>query len=196
MNPVITLKDLKIVKELMNKDVEVCGFLLEQEDGKLQLYIDSVGKKLQNRGTCQHSKYTKYIFHTHNIGLIAYPSPEDIYTILKFHFNNFQNNYPHRSVVFTAWGVWEICFPHKKLDLDKNWIRFLHEFIQKEFYGIYHLTDKGRGQLNRNTEMFVQQAVHNTVININNSTEAFGNAFEMYFTPWRKIKGEYSLHSV
>lgn len=171
---------MKIAKFLVDDiDVEVCGFL-EVRNKNLNLFINNIGIKLETRGTCQHTKYTPYIFHTHNIGLLSYPSPEDIYTMMKFHSNNFENDFPLISIVFTEWGIWEISFPHKKFTLDENWLKYLHEVTDTPFH---HIT----------IEKIPEVIKH--VVKTINKERAFGNRFQLFFTKWPKI-GSYKLKTI
>uniref|UniRef100_A0A6C0EL97 Uncharacterized protein n=1 Tax=viral metagenome TaxID=1070528 RepID=A0A6C0EL97_9ZZZZ len=183
----ITANDLRVIRELiLNKDVEACGFLLEHENSdRLTLYLEKYGERLgPGRGSCQTSKYTKYIWHTHSHNLLEYPSPQDIYNILKWHPNNVENNFPHTSVVFTAWGIWEISFPHAKFTLDQNWLHFLHKATDRVFHGLYHITREG---LSRNALKYIQSIV-NDIQALINREPAFDNAFGMSFTAWNKIR--------
>lgn len=46
--------------------------------------------------------YTSIIWHTHPLKSRPWPSFEDIFTVIK-------SNKPQASLVFTRWGLWEIC---------------------------------------------------------------------------------------
>ena len=165
---------LSTIKKLIDTlDIEACGFLVEQKNSELQLYIDSYGETKDGRGSCQHSKYTKYIWHTHPHNLIAYPSPEDILKIIKKR----EDSNPMISVVFTIWGTWTL-FSMKKVNLDKAWITYFIEKIKIPSHILYKLTERGRGKYNLNDiEKFilsVQQIINNK-LNI---------GLEIKFFPW------------
>lgn len=177
--PYISYKGLATVQELiLGKNVEACGHLLEQKSNELTVYISVYGKQIAGRGTCQHLKYTKYIFHTHPSGLIAYPSAEDVVNILK-------TGAPFTSVIFTNWGIWEISSA-EKMPLDRNWRNYLHTVISQAANGLYHVTDKGL-VMNNKREGFIVDYIRN-VLSIVNGNEHLHLTLGMSFTPWRAIK--------
>lgn len=152
----VSTQDLEFIRKLVfEKNVEVCGFLLthrEQENLKkhkdrrfliphddrkmLMTFIDSIGIDLTDRGFCQHTRYTKYIWHTHSHNLLPYPSAEDIVNMLKWHINNTKNDYPVSSVIFTLWGIWEI-HSDKKYQLDQKWLEYLHYTVKQSIDKLY-----------------------------------------------------------
>lgn len=194
VSPYISSDDLNLVKHLITDfNVEACGFLLERKNSKrLQVYMEKVGevdKDRPERQMCQVSKYTKYIWHTHPHNLWQYPSPEDIYTIMKWHSLNSEsktNDWPRTSVMFSGWGIWEISFPHVKFQLDKNWLRFLHELSDREFHGIWQMT-KDEKQLSKNIIAHIHGTIGTIVANINKQPWV-NNVFKMSFTPWSNIR--------
>lgn len=138
---ILSENDVKVGKILVYQiDVEVCGFLLEKFD-KLQLYVDNIGSiDSNNRGMCSLSLYTKYIWHTHPHNLISYPSPEDIFKVIK------KRKYPVISVIFTKWGIWYLQ-SDRKVSLDNKLLKYLDRKIQSISATIYHKTEKGRGKV-------------------------------------------------
>lgn len=186
-NLYISADDLDTVKSLIiDKDIEACGFLLEEEkSSRLQLYIERYGEKIgSDRGVCQTTKYTKYIWHTHPHNVLEYPSPQDIYTILKWHPNNNENNFPNSNIMFSSWGIWEISFPHKKFILDDNWLQYLHNVTDIAFHGLWHITrEKGLSKISRKH----LESTIDSLQYIINQEPVFDNAFRMSFTSWSDI---------
>lgn len=191
--PFISAEGIQIVKELVvNLNFEACGHLLEnKENAELQVYISVYGTSIGERGTCQHTEYTKYIFHTHPRKLIAYPSAEDVVTILKEH-PGVGALYPVTSVIFTSWGIWEVSSA-QKYRLDQNWLKFLHESVNAAAPGLFNITEEGL-VLNEKREKFVDEYIANVLDSINGNQRSDFH-LRMSFTPWRKIKkgSEYYL---
>lgn len=200
----ISESDLKKVRNLVDtKENEFCGFLLEKDvSGKeLELTIEKEGSlkpkglgnevaSLKNqRGTCQLSRYTKYIWHTHPLGLKAYPSIEDILNMLNFHTNNYQNNYPYASIIFCDWGIWEILysgekFPRKESTLKKR-EEFLYKSIDKIFYTLHKESDRRlrmpkKGVI-ENAERSIEKLINET-FQLKNP-----NKFAMNFFTWDEV---------
>lgn len=185
-SPYISNTDLKIVKELiLYKTEEACGFLLESETNQLRLYIDSYGTEEKGRGMCQHSKYTKYIWHTHTNIHKGYPSAEDIVKILKWRANDF----PRVSVLFTPWGIWEI-FTVQKVTIPEYRLQQILNDISHAFDGLYHITEKGMGMI-KNIEEFIGSTINAVTYYINNALGI--KTFSMTFTMWERIHGSYTL---
>lgn len=150
---ILSENDINAGKILVSQiKVEVCGFLLEKTNG-VQLYVDNIGSTdSYNRGLCSLSTYTKYIWHTHPDKLISYPSPEDIFKVIK------KRKYPVISVIFTKWGIWYLQ-SDKKVILNSDLLGYLDRKIQKISAKLYYKTEKGRGVFNK-------QDINNFIKNI------------------------------
>lgn len=174
--------DLQVIKSLIvDQDVEICGFLLSIDDeNRLQLYIDRYGEKLATRGTCKWSRYSKYMWHTHNRGLIAYPSPEDILHVIRYREVEI-------SLVFTIWGIWKIQYNGVKIR-GENEIKYIYNVSKIYFDRLYHETGRGR-ELNI-------PAVMNTIIKVNlkiNEIPLLNNRFNLQFKLWDEIREAYVI---
>lgn len=181
--PYISYSDLETVFVLLEKEIELCGFLLEGEInpyGALLLYVDSVG----NANSCQHSKYMKYIWHTHPRHAKPYPSEQDIVKVLKQR----SSGYPENALMFSTWGVWEMSAKNK-LELDDNQLQKLLKIAKEGFYGLYHITERARGDLNDTTLGFLQNSINQIVYNIN---AQYNFEFSLAFTPWYSLKRDSS----
>jgi len=180
----ISYDDLEVVFELLEKEVEMCGFLLETQSNALQLYVDNIGEFKNGIGLCQHSEYTKYIWHTHPYTTKPYPSAEDVIKVLKYR----QSGYPEESLIFSSWGVWELC-ASSKIKLDDVWLQYLLNITKEAFGSIYHITEKGSKPLNSRSLEFIQNVIDGLQYNINRRHD-FG--FQMSFTPWKQIQSNRS----
>lgn len=141
---ILSKNDIEVGKLLVfNLDVETCGFLLDKSNDTVQLYVDSIGSiDSNNRGLCYLSTYTKYIWHTHAANLISYPSPEDIFKIIK------QRKYPVISVIFTKWGIWYLQ-SNKKVLLTNDMLKYLDRKIRNISAKLYYRSERGHGTVKK-----------------------------------------------
>lgn len=99
---------------------EICCNLVEEKGDVLVVKKAHCVDGIPNtqRGSCQHTIYTKYILHTHPEQHRAYPSAEDIIKVIKHKHISF-------SFIATTWGIWLLeCKINKKpTDLveENNW---------------------------------------------------------------------------
>ena len=176
--------DLNAIYDLLESKTETCGFLTENGD----VIIDSFGTDVNGRGMCSHSRYETYMWHTHPYSLKSYPSAEDILYVLKKHVHN----KPRISLIFTAWGIWEL-YALNKLNIDQNWYTYLYKTAQDAFNGLYHITGRGKDELTTNTLAYLQITLIELTYNINRKYD-FG--FQISFVPWNKTEGLYKLRFV
>lgn len=174
--------DSNVAYKLLENKSELCGFL--DENGTIK--VDTFGTFENGRGTCLHSHREPYMWHTHPFGLKAYPSAEDILSILKKHDN------PIVSLIFTSWGIWEMTAVNK-LVLDETWKVYLSSIAKDAFNALYQITDKGKGDLNLITLAYLQTTLFELMYNINRKYP-FG--FQISFIPWNRIKDRYRVNSV
>jgi len=88
-------------KELYNPD-EICGNLVLDPDGKLISYDITHGKADKTgRKMCATHGDTSHIFHTHPAGGKFYPSPEDLWKVVKAGPVNV-------SFIFTEFGMFKL----------------------------------------------------------------------------------------
>lgn len=134
-------------KNLFDKDVEVCAYLVPYQDSKLKLDNITLGKIEEYspgkyRNMCRHRKYTRIIFHTHPLAAYAYPSTEDIIKVMKNH------NVIRRSIISTKWGIWDIKNTDKSnwYPTDHHTHNTFYEFIKS------HLDNIGRDTKSKNTQ--------------------------------------------
>lgn len=205
--PYISTNDLSIVRDLILKhDVEACGLLLtnrEQEGlasrmseqfpsrenpNELQLFIDAYGRQENGRGMCRHRGYTKYVWHTHPKGLIAYPSTEDIMNILKWHLGNDIHNFPVTHLVFSNWGIWEV-HSAKKFQMDSHWIKFLYETIKPVIDKLWYISDKGLVYTD-DVRPHIDAVIREIKTRVNKDREF---NLQIAFTPWSDVRKTYAI---
>jgi hypothetical protein len=183
---------LEIIQKLiLDKDYESCGILLEKFDHKLKLFIDNYGLSYSptHRASCMLKRYSRYIWHTHPHTSKAYPSWEDIITVIKHHNINDKNSntkfWPEVSLIFTFWGIWDVRCKNKTKMTEKyqKYIEQVHNYCVKKLYK----ETKGR------------QAIDSTDLPdefsncINRKLESFSPFFQLKFTPWKDIKNDYMI---
>jgi hypothetical protein len=164
--------DLKVIESLIEKDIEVCGFIFD----KTVIYIDSVG----DENSCQHSKYQEVIFHTHPKKGKGYPSIEDILKIVKKR----KTDLPKLSIIFTGWGVWELSC-NKKVEIKEDEIRKIYS---PYLDSIYFKTEKGRKLQN---EDYVFKKIKDLVDGINKNLKC---ELSIIFSSWKEVGETYKLN--
>ena len=102
---------------------EVCGSL-QLENNKLNIFNKIKGKRdVNGRGSCMPVKIVgskiNYLYHTHPINSYAYPSFEDLWSVMKR-----QSEY---SFIATQWGIF-VVIPRGKKAPEKN-----HEKYKRYF---------------------------------------------------------------
>ena len=191
--------DISVVHTLLGEDLETCGFLYPSKEitessdlhpNYLILYIDQIGEEKDGRSICRHSKYTEYIFHTHPKFSKGYPSSHDILKVIKRRGNPSSGTsfYPRVSVIFSAWGIWEIT-ARKKRDLatDPRIELWAIDIINEEFEPVYRLTEKGRGKLTGESYREIREAIHNIENILNRKLKC---DLRVIFTTWGEVENK------
>lgn len=185
-----------MIFSLLNQEKETCGLFAEINDGEnsersefkngerselknseqselkngerseLIPYINRIGEK----GSCKHSRYEKYIWHTHPKVSKGYPSKEDIIKVLK-------NNKVEYSLIFTTWGIWVVNCKNKK-DYTPQHIDYIGDIITKAINKLYYLSEKGRSFPGT---LIVSNTIHNIRDKINEKYNA-----KLYITFYEK----------
>jgi hypothetical protein len=168
----ISKKSLEKAKELLGKDKETCGHIIDTE---IVFDIKGSGPKM-----CIQHKYTPYIWHTHIESRIAYPTGEDVVKMIKKRVN------PIVSIIFSSWGIWEITVKNKYDLLPQN-VEEIIKKINKYYSKLYFISEKGR--------IFKPELLEE-ILNINNHIsrqfEIFG--LKILFTPWELIGNKYIFY--
>jgi len=175
-SPFISKDGLDTVKKyVFGQRVEACGFLFQGPE--LEVYFESYG----DNKMCQHSHYTRYIWHTHPHNLKAYPSPEDIVKIIKARP---PKNYPKVSIIFTTWGIWEVSSGSRLDNLDPD---YLLQKIDATSESLYRNTERGR--------VLEKQPVHDYIQTVLHNFNKKGIKLRLNFTPWDEIRDRYYLRN-
>lgn len=186
-------KDIELIrKEIINNDKEACGYLLTQDEFEIKkphpkeliFYLESYGEKNMS----QVKEYTKYIWHTHPEGENGYPSYQDVVNMLKFHSNNFKNNNPICSVIFSTWGIWEIN-SREKFQLDDAWTEYLNETVKQAGDTLFDADKKNNRQ--QGIKDYIKK-IETTINTDNFLNKAKTDLIRLTFTPWSNIR-DYSL---
>lgn len=176
--PLISRENLDMLYSLLESKVETCGVFLEI-DTNLQPYVDSVGSEENKRPMCVMKRFTNYIWHTHPFSHKAYPSAEDILRVLK---KRPKGVVIISSLVFTAWGIWEI-HSDRTAELPEEWVKYYTKVINEDFAPLYHITHGGRDPLTRNSLLFLYSVIDAIEKEINENKFGFG----MTFSPWNDV---------
>jgi hypothetical protein len=142
--------NINTIKDFLKLDTEICGFYFLNDKEPI-LFVDKIGEIEEKTGRhfCQHSKYSKIIWHTHPINGKAYPSVEDILKILKL------RDLPKISLIFTSWGIWELHASKKGLIKDD-----LYKILEKELNKLYFNSEKGRAKMNEHLNENINKTIN------------------------------------
>jgi hypothetical protein len=127
----------------LRRKVETCGYLRPVGNGKYKAVEEGKGVVGDgNRVACTFKPpYEELLWHTHPIGVKAYPSAEDVMKVLKKRSNK---RMIQRSFIYTAWGVWEL-YAAKKMDIPREDEKRLVEKINNKYSRpMYQATQRGR----------------------------------------------------
>jgi hypothetical protein len=106
----------------------------------------------------------------------SYPSAEDVAKALK------PRSDPRQvldNILYTKWGIWEF-YAEIKDTVDKNTLNFL----AKSYSGLYHITERGRGELSRSIMPFIDSYITQLEYMLQKYK------FTIHFTPWEKLRGQ------
>jgi len=166
--------EIGYIKTLLNLPVETCGYVNKD----LIPVVDGVPEdSTTGRGKCRNNKYYPVIWHTHPVNMQSYPSVEDIIKILKPR----PNGIPKISLIFTRWGIWNLWSGRKGV-VSKELTRLL----SKTYSGLYHITNKGRGDI---SIPFVNSYINELEYILSDYN------FNIRLTLWSEIRGDiYNLN--
>lgn len=126
------------------KGAEACGHFLQKRD-RLVLFLDTFGETKEGREICDYTM-ADYIWHTHPVSMLPFPSAEDILQVM-------ENHGVKVSFLFSRWGIWEIRADkivferseseRSEIDVRKQYL--LTEFSKNGDY-LYFNSDKGRAE--------------------------------------------------
>ena len=165
---------------VFHHDVEVCGFFNKKTNGVYDTFAIDQGQKENVRGMCTQvtGEKTNVRFHTHPTSSYAYPSYEDLVSVMKP-----REHARISSIIFTIWGAW-IIFPGE-LPID---VRLIVE-NKKE----YELSIKNFHQEQKSTESHTKSKLYSpeiqSIINdyISTIEALFGQYVTIRFLPWTSI---------
>ena len=161
--------DTQELKTLLSLPVETCGYV----DSNLRPVVDGVSNTEGNRKLCTNNRYYKIIWHTHPNDIQSYPSTEDIIKILKPR----RDGNPQVSLIITKWGIWKL-WAGKKNPVDNKLIKIL----DYSYSGLYHVTEKGRGELNHTSGHYIQSYIDELKYTLQKYN------FDIRLTPWNSIR--------
>jgi hypothetical protein len=173
----IPADSIKAMQSLLEKDVEMCGYLTEQ----FIPYINMVGKG--QSGQCNVSEYMPMMWHTHPYVSKSYPSVQDIIHVL--HKSSRNPKAFTLSIIFTRWGIWELSCTNKK-SLDEYSVdNIISELLKKQLDYLYKSS-------RTNLTPEILQKINLAIVNITNHFSDF--KLKIYFTPWQNIQGDYNIN--
>ena len=173
-----------LLTQVYNNETEICGNLGKNaETHELKILYKAVGeidpKKVRN--LCNYpddKKYmTSYLYHTHPQTAYAYPSFEDILTVVKER----RSHVRFSSFIFTIWGVW-ILMPNTDTKLEKE-----IDQIKKDYErGIYHFHAKQKAE--HKSIVYTSDIDELIASYIAVVEETFKHRVSVRFVPWEKLQ--------
>jgi hypothetical protein len=135
-----------LLTEIYSNEVEICGNL-EKNDStqELKILYTEVGLvDAEGRNLCINPKEKRgmspYLYHTHPYTAYAYPSFEDIWTVVKERRSGIRFS----SFIFTIWGVW-ILMPSGDRKINESIVHKIKEYYEKEITD-FHNAQKGKSK--------------------------------------------------
>lgn len=177
----ISRKQLLYTQGLLHKETETCGILSESNG---LYYLDRITEGVKS--SCKYPVYSEYIWHTHPIVSKAYIGSHDLIDVLKKHK---AKDYPHVSLIFTVWGIWEF-YAKNKQDFTERQIETIKKCVNSNMEKVYYSTDKGRGKLSSDSLQLLLEGIKAISMFINSH---YKSELTIVFTEWGKILDGYNL---
>ena len=174
-----------LLTEIYANDLEICGNLGDDSNThELKILYKEIGKidEEQGRNLCLYPNDKKgispYLYHTHPYTAYAYPSFEDIWTVVKER----KSGVRFSSFIFTIWGVW-ILMPSGDREIDESKIDKIKVYYEKQIYEFHAAQKSVSKSKNYNSDI---QTLIETYIGIVEKT--FKERVSVRFAQWDKLK--------
>jgi hypothetical protein len=174
-----------LLTEIYSNSVEICGNLGENDSThELKIIYKEVGlvDPKTGRNLCIIPKdkrgMTSYLYHTHPNTAYAYPSFEDIWTVVKERDKSVRFS----SFIFTIWGVW-ILMPNSNRKIDETEIAEIKSYYERKIYE-FHAAQKGASK-SKDYDGDIQTLI-DTYIEIVEKT--FKQRVSVRFVSWEKLR--------
>jgi hypothetical protein len=174
-----------LLTDIYTNNLEICGNLEDDSDThELKILYKEIGKidAEQGRNLCLYPNDKKgmspYLYHTHPYTAYAYPSFEDLWTVVKER----ESGIRFSSFIFTIWGVW-ILMPSGHREIDESKIAKIKEYYEKQIYE-FHSAQKGVSKSKKYDSDI--QILIDTYIGIVEKT--FKERVSVRFVKWDKLK--------
>lgn len=174
-----------LLTEIYANNLEICGNLEDDSDThELKILYKEIGKidDEQGRNLCLYPKDKKgmspYLYHTHPHTSYAYPSFEDLWTVVKERDSGVRFS----SFIFTIWGVW-ILMPSGNRYIDKTQIDKIKAYYEEKIRD-FHTGQKGVSK-SKKYDSDIQTLI-DTYIKIVERT--FKERISVRFVQWDKLK--------
>ena len=118
---IITYGVLLKTHEFLYETRERCGYLNiimdVNKDGNSEVLIDTDEQEPLSKNNCKTKESNSYKWHTHGFLSKAYPSEQDIVSVLVSRTDKKYKKPPELTdiveIIFTMWGIWEIVSKNK-----------------------------------------------------------------------------------
>ena len=173
-----------LLTDIYNNDAEICGNLGENDSThELKILYKEVGLvNAEGRNLCVYPKEKRglspYLYHTHPHTAYAYPSFEDIWTVVKERDSGVRFS----SFIFTIWGVW-ILMPSGHRIIDETQIKEIKAYYEREIYE-FHKKQKGASKskdYDPDIETLIQQYIEIV-------KKTFKDRVSVRFVSWEKLR--------
>ena len=174
----INTTNLEKAYTYLSESAEVCGYLRQLDPTSQELTPVIAGVAgTDGRPLCiYYPPYESILWHSHTFTMQSYPSAEDIIKAIKPRTNP---NQVLDNIIFTNWGIWEF-YAEIKDTVEPSTLKFLAE----SYSGLYHITERGRGEISRSTMPFI----NSYITELTHRLEKY--KFSIHFTPWGNLRGQ------
>ena len=174
-----------LLTEIYANNLEICGNLEDDSDThELKILYKEIGKidAEKERNLCLYPNdkkgLTPYLYHTHPYTSYAYPSFEDLWTVVKERDSGVRFS----SFIFTIWGVW-ILMPGGNRYLDETKFDKIKEYYEEKIRH-FHAGQKSVSK-SKKYDSDIQTLI-DTYIKIVERT--FKERISVRFAQWDKLK--------
>jgi len=176
--------DIETARQWLVLNDERCGYLVPLGENCVVLTeAGTPGVRNRRRMCISTPPYQKYIWHTHPLTSKSYPSAEDIIKVIKSRTIDSVLD----SVIFTRWGLWEMSAASKGT-ISQSLFEELKENLKIQADGLWHLTQRGRGDLTTDTLPIIHSYINAVEYSLNDWK------YRMSFTGWDALGGsDYSM---
>jgi len=180
-----------MLEDIYSNELEVCGNLdlspYEKSKIELKVVYKVIGSfdKENKRNMCSQPAdkkgSTPYLYHTHPYTSYAYPSFEDIWTVIKER----QSGVRFTSFIFTIWGAWILQPVYNDRKIDESMLLKIKKYYEKKIVD-FHVCQKqnSEGGKSKECDSVISELIIEYIADVEYT---FKNRVKVLFKPWTEI---------